>query len=65
MDLKERRRQLGLTQAQLAREAEVSVAAIQKWERNGISKAQVAPISRIAKALGLRIEDLLEEAPHR
>lgn len=60
MGIKDLRREANLTQEQLARKADVTVAAIQKWERNGIARAQVAAIAKVARALNKSIEELLE-----
>lgn len=53
----------GLSQSQLARAAGVNVRSIQMYEQrqNDIDRAQANTLSRLAHALGCRVEDLLEQ----
>ena len=62
-NLKKFRSISGLSQSELAKEAEVSIRNIQMYEqrKNDINKAQVDILFRLSKVLGCRIEDLLEE----
>ena len=62
-NLKKFRSIAGLSQSELAKEAEVSIRNIQMYEqrKNDINKAQVDILFRLYKVLGCRIEDLLEE----
>lgn len=57
--IKEKRKKLGLSQTALAEKAGVSQRAVAKWERNGIGKAQLDCIVKIANALGCKVDDLL------
>jgi len=61
-NLKRLRASAGLTQARLAREAQVSLRSIQMYEqrRKDINKAQALTLAQIARALGCDMEDLLE-----
>ena len=59
--LKQLRIEKGLTQAQLAEMVGVTDRAVGKWEAHGVAKAQFAVMARLAKALGVTMEELLEE----
>ena len=61
--LKHIRKLFGLTQAQLAKSAGVSLRSIQMYEQRNkdINKASVETIYKMAKVLGCSIEDLLEK----
>ena len=61
-NLKIIRRASGLTQQQLAERAQVELRSIQMYEqrRNDINKAQVDTLYKLARILGCKIEDLLE-----
>lgn len=61
--LKRLREECGLSQAQLAKKAQVGLRSIQMYEQrnNDIDKAQAANLWRISRALGCSIEDLLED----
>lgn len=56
------RKNRGLSQAQLAKSADISVRSIQLYEqrRTNISKAQHNHLKSLSKALGCTIEDILE-----
>ncbi|MBO7121050.1 MAG: helix-turn-helix transcriptional regulator [Bacilli bacterium] len=62
INLKTLRLASGLTQRELSLRANVDLRSIQMYEqgRNDINKAQVETLHNLAKALGCRIEDLLE-----
>ena len=57
-----RRTLLGLSQSQLAKASGVPVRTIQEYEQRvrSINKAQADTVAVIAKVLGVRSEDLLE-----
>ncbi len=57
-DLRERR---GLSQRRLARESGVSDCVLSKWERAGLDRAQLGLVVRVARALGVPVEDLYSE----
>ena len=61
-NLKRLREASGLSQAQLAKEAEVNLRSIQMYEqrKKDVNKAQAITIARIARTLGCSLEDLLE-----
>jgi DNA-binding transcriptional regulator YiaG len=61
-NLKAIRRASGLTQRELSERANVDLRSIQMYEqrRNDINKAQADTLHNLAKALGCKIEDLLE-----
>lgn len=56
--LKESRLQSGMTQEQLARQLQVTSAAVSKWER-GLSYPDVTLLEPLASALGLGVEELM------
>ena len=60
--LKAARRSRGLTQAQLAREAHVTVSYIARLEGAG-SAPGIDLLARLATALGVTVHDLLPSAP--
>lgn len=62
-NLKIIRRASGLTQQQLAEQAQVDLRSIQMYEqrRNDINKAQADTLLKLAKVLGCKIEDLMEK----
>lgn len=61
-NLRTQRSEAGLSQNQLARTTGVNVRSIQMYEQgvNDINKAQAGTLQKLAKALGCRIEDLLD-----
>ena len=61
-NLKKIRISAGFSQKQLSINADVSIRNIQMYEQrqNNINKAQADILFRLSKALGCRIEDLLE-----
>ena len=61
-NLKRIRMAAGVSQAKLAKEAEVSLRSIQMYEqrKKDINKAQAITLVKLARALGQNIEDLLE-----
>ena len=56
------RKETGLTQKQLAEVSSVALRMIQLYEQrqNDINKAQVSTLSRLARSLNCRMEDLME-----
>lgn len=62
-NLKRLRKAINLTQEELAIKANVSLRNIQMYEQrqNNINKAQVDILLKITKALGCRLEDVLED----
>lgn len=60
--LQNKRKAAGLSQAKLAQAADVSVRVIQHYEQGfrDINTAQAITVYKIAKALNVNIEDLLE-----
>ena len=61
-NLKRLRTVYGCSQAELAKRAGVSLRSVQMYEQRNkdINKASVETVSRLAKALGCSIEDLIE-----
>ena len=53
---------MGLSQAQLAEEAQISLRSIQMYEQRNkdINKAQALSLAKISRVLGCEMEDLLE-----
>lgn len=62
INLKKLREESGMTQEQLAIESGSSVRMIQKYEQGAkdINKAQAYTVYKLAKALNVNMEDLLE-----
>ena len=61
-NLKRLREATGLSQSQLAEEAQISLRSIQMYEQRNkdINKAQAITLAKISRVLGCEIEDLLE-----
>ena len=59
--LQEKRKEQGLTQAELAAKSKVNIRMIQHYEQGfkDISKAQVSIVLALAKALGCGVEDII------
>jgi transcriptional regulator with XRE-family HTH domain len=53
------RRRLGLTQAELARQAGIDVMTISRIERGPKKRLEVEPLARLAKVLGTTTDYLL------
>lgn len=59
-NIKKYRRKLKLTQEALARKADISYHTIAKLEGKGITDPRMATLKKIAKALNISIDDLVE-----
>ena len=59
-NIKKRRTKLGLSQEDFAQKSGVKYTTLTKIETGVIKKPSVLLMARIAKALGVSIEDLLE-----
>ena len=59
------RKDLGLSQSELAGQADVPVRTIQQYEQRqkDINKAQAETLLRLARALNCNVEDLMEKVP--
>ena len=57
-NIKKRRKEKGLSQDKLSRLADVSHATIIKIESGGIQSPTIDTVQKIAKALGIGLEDL-------
>ena len=57
-NIKKRRNEKGLSQDKLSRLADVSHATIIKIESGGIQSPTIDTVQKIAKALGIGLEDL-------
>ena len=57
-----RRRELGLTQKELAEKLNITDKAVSKWER-GIACPDTATIPQLAQILGISIEELMTSKP--
>ena len=57
-NIKKRRKEKGLSQDKLSRLADVSHATIIKIESGGIQSPTIDTVQKIAKALGVGLEDL-------
>jgi len=54
------RAKLGLTQDDLAKKADIKYTTLTKVENGAVNKPSVQTMAKIAKALGVSIEDLLK-----
>ena len=59
-NIKKRRKEKGLSQDKLSRLADVSHATIIKIESGGNKNPTIETLSKIAKALGVGLEDLMK-----
>ncbi len=59
-NIKKIRNRLGLTQDELVRKSGVKHTTLTKIESNVVLKPTVQTVAKIAKALGVAIEDLLK-----
>lgn len=59
-NIKKLRAKLGLTQDDLARKADIKYTTLMKVESGTVNKPSVQTMAKIAKALGVSIEDLLK-----
>ena len=57
-----RRKELGMTQKDLAEKMNVTDKAVSKWER-GLACPDVASIPRLAEVLGITVGDLMNAQP--
>ena len=64
-NLKAMRTLAGLSQSELAVQADVPVRTIQQYEQRqkDINKAQAETLLRLARALNCNVEDLMEKVP--
>jgi len=58
-NIKKLRAKLGLTQDDLAKKADIKYTTLMKVESGTVNKPSVQTMAKIAKALGVSIEDLL------
>ncbi|PIR67715.1 hypothetical protein COU50_01610 [bacterium CG10_big_fil_rev_8_21_14_0_10_33_18] len=58
-NIKKLRSQLGLTQDDLAKNADIKYTTLMKVESGTVNKPSVQTMAKIAKALGVSIENLL------
>ena len=59
-NIKKLRTKLGLTQDDLAKEADIKYTTLMKVESGTVNKPSVQTMAKIAKALSVSIEDLLK-----
>ena len=59
-NIKKMRAKLGLTQDDLAKKADIKYTTLIKVESGAVNKPSVQTMAKIAKALGVSIEDLLK-----
>jgi len=59
-NIKRLRSKLGLTQDDLAKKADIKYTTLMKVESGTVNKPSVQTMAKIAKALGVSIEDLLK-----
>jgi len=59
-NIKKMRAKLGLTQDDLAKKADIKYTTLTKVENGAVNKPSVQTMAKIAKALGVSIEDLLK-----
>lgn len=53
------RKKCKLTQRQLSEKSGVPVSTIQYWEDNGVMRAKVGGLMKVAKALGCTLDDIV------
>ena len=58
-NIRKLRAKLGLTQDDLAKKADIKYTTLMKVESSAVNKPSVQTMAKIAKALGVSIEDLL------
>jgi len=58
-NIKKMRTKLGLTQDDLAKKADIEYTTLRKVEGGTVNKPSVQTMAKIAKVLGVSIEDLL------
>ena len=58
-NIKKTRAKLGLTQDNLAKKADIKYTTLMKVESGTVNKPSVQTMAKIAKALGVSIEDLI------
>ncbi len=58
-NIKKMRTKLGFTQDDLAKKADIKYTTLMKVESGTVNKPSVQTMAKIAKALGVSIEDLL------
>ncbi|MDP3997009.1 MAG: helix-turn-helix transcriptional regulator [bacterium] len=59
-NIKKKRAKLGLTQDDLAKKADIKYTTLMKVESGTVNKPSVQTMAKIAKALDVSIEDLIE-----
>jgi transcriptional regulator with XRE-family HTH domain len=59
-NVKKFRRKKGLTQDGLARKADIPYTTLTKLESNVVKKPSVQTVAKIARALGISMEDLIK-----
>ena len=59
-NIKRMRAKLGLTQDDLAKKADIKYTTLMKVESGTVNKPSVQTMAKIAKALGVNIEDLIK-----
>ena len=59
-NIKKMRAKLGLTQDDLAKKADIKYTTLMKVESGSVNKPSVQTMDKIAKALGVSIEDLIK-----
>ncbi|MFH1233696.1 MAG: helix-turn-helix transcriptional regulator [Patescibacteria group bacterium] len=59
-NIKKMRAKLGLTQDDLAKKADIKYITLMKVESGTLNKPSVQTMDKIAKALGVSIEDLIK-----
>jgi DNA-binding XRE family transcriptional regulator len=59
-NIKKLRSKLGLTQDDLAKKADIKYTTFMKVESGTVNKPSVQTMAKIAKALGVSIEDLIK-----
>jgi len=60
-NIKKIRAKLGFTQDDLAKKADIKYTTLTKVESGVVNKPSVQTIAKIAKALGVKVDDLLKE----
>lgn len=59
--LKDKRKEAGLSQSELAARSGVHMRTIQNWERYGVLNAKAGNLKQVADALGCTVDELIGE----
>ena len=61
--VKEKAKELGISQGKLSRSSDVDIKTLQKIYRHPMSIVTTETLDKLAKALGCSVHDLIEDVP--